>query len=72
MKLRSLSRRMALVLTLVFATVQTGVLLDKHRRCLLLTAHLPSEYFTFRQGVSTGDSVTVAWAWSDRKMTDSP
>jgi len=72
MKLRSLSRRMALVLTLVFATVQTGVLLEKHRRCLLLTAHLPSEYFNFRQGVAAGDSVTVARAWFDRKVTDSP
>jgi hypothetical protein len=63
---------MALVLTLVFATVQTGVLLAQDRRCLLLTAHVPSEYFTLRQGVATGDSVTVAWARSDRKMTDSP
>jgi hypothetical protein len=63
---------MALVLTLVFATLQTGVLLDQDHLGLLLTARVPSEYFTFRQGVATGDSVTVARAWSDRKMTDSP
>ena len=71
MKLRSRGSGMALVLTRVSTTVQTGIRLDQDHLGLLLTARVPSEYFIFRQGVATGDPVTGVRAWFDRKVTDS-